>query len=294
MSLMDLMSTRLPLILSSSSIPKDIKFLFKEEGVVTSIMAHKIILAVISDVFEKQFFGSLKEPEHEILIKDAKREVFEVLIDFIYNKQPIMSDFDLYFLSSLFYLAEKYDISALKKEIIATIINKEISDENVLNVAIIAEESIVLEEFSDNLYDRVAMFLLKKFAGQLSNVFEFFSHVEATQVNGLVLLKVMARMKNMTPLLCINKNVSAGAYTGPGPIGLVGRGLVQGPAAEAEIGATWEYWQSSTGTCSGNNDVGGVAVRAGFKFGAGFRRGVPQVDLGPVPCDLSPVSCPIM
>ena len=205
MSVMDLMSSKLPQSLSSSSIPKDIKFLFKEkEGVTTSIMAHKVILAVISDVFEKEFFGSLKEHENEILIKDAKHEVFEVLVDYIYNKQPIMSNYDLHFLSSLFYLAEKYNISALKNEIIATIFNKEISDENVLSVAIIAEETIVLEEFSDSLYDRVAMFLLKKFAGKLTNVFEFFSQIKATEVNGLALLKVMAKMKNMTPPLCEN------------------------------------------------------------------------------------------
>ena len=105
MSVMSLISVKLPQILSSSSIPKDIKFLFKEkDGVTSSIMAHKLILAVVSDVFEKEFFGPLKENENEILIEDAKQEVFKVLVDFIYNKQPIMSNYDLHFLSSLFYL----------------------------------------------------------------------------------------------------------------------------------------------------------------------------------------------
>ena len=206
--MMNLMSVKLPQILSSSSIPKDIKFLFKEKDGVTFIMAHKSILAVVSDVFEKEFFGPLKVNGNEILIEDASQEVFEVLVDFIYNKQPIMSNYDLHFLSSLFYLAEKYNISALKNEIIVTICKKEICDENVLDVAILAEKCIVLEEFSDNLYDRVAMFLMKKFDGKATNVFNFFSLTEATQANGLVLMKLMARMHNMTSLACENCKAS--------------------------------------------------------------------------------------
>ena len=119
-----------------------------------------------------------------------------------------MSNYDLHFLSSLFYLAEKYNISALKNEIIVTICKKEICDENVLDVAILAEKCIVLEEFSDNLYDRVAMFLMKKFDGKATNVFNFFSLTEATQANGLVLMKLMARMHNMTSLACENCKAS--------------------------------------------------------------------------------------
>ena len=60
----------------------------------------------------------------------------------------------------------------------------------------------------------------------------------------------------------------------------------QGPAAEGEAGASWEYFGGNVGASAGEIEVGGVALRAGFKIGAGIRRGVPQVDLGPVSCSI--------
>jgi len=208
-AMMSLLSAKLPQSLgSTSSIPTDVKFVFKEEKKGTTsveeIKAHKVILAVVSDVFEKEFFGPLKEVKNEIEIKDIKRDVFEAMIDFVYNKNPFVSSYELQFLSSLFYVAEKYNISALKNEIIASIIKKEVLDENVLDIAIIAEMNVIQAEFSERLYDRVAQFLMKKFAGKLNNAIEYFSQTEATQANGLVLLKAMARMKTISPPLCEN------------------------------------------------------------------------------------------
>jgi len=202
--------TRLPLSLSSSSrIPADIKFVFKvneldESTSFEEVRAHKVILAVVSDVFEKEFFGPMKEAESEIEIKDAKQEEFKVMLDFIYNKQSDLSMYDLYFLSKLYYLAEKYNISALRNEILATISQKQVCDENVLDIAIVAELNVAHDTFSETLYESVAVFLSRKFAGKLSNAFDFFSHVEPTQAHGLVLLKVMAKMRNLVPPVCDN------------------------------------------------------------------------------------------
>jgi len=209
MAMAHLISTRLPQSLSSASrIPTDIKFVFKveeqEENTSEEVWAHKVILAVVSDVFEKEFFGPLKEAKSEIEIKDAKQEEFKVMLDFIYNKQSDLSMYDLYFLSKLYYLAEKYNISAFRSEIISTISQKQVCDENVLDVAIVAELNVAHDMFSETLYERVAVFLLRKFAGKLSNAFDFFSRVEPTQANGLVLLKVMAKMKNVVPPVCDN------------------------------------------------------------------------------------------
>jgi len=210
MAMVNLMFTRLPSSLSSSSrIPTDIKFVFKVNEVEDNasfeeVSAHKVILALVSDVFEKEFFGPMKEDKSEIEIKDAKQEEFKVMLDFIYNKQSDLSMYDLYFLSKLYYLAEKYNISALRNEILSTISQKEVCDENVLDIAIVAELNVAHEMFSETLYESVAVFLLRKFAGKLSNAFDYFSHVEPTQAHGLVLLKVMAKMKNVVPPVCDN------------------------------------------------------------------------------------------
>ncbi|XP_057316718.1 uncharacterized protein LOC130657724 isoform X2 [Hydractinia symbiolongicarpus] len=62
----------------------------------------------------------------------------------------------------------------------------------------------------------------------------------------------------------------------------------QGPGAGAETGVSWKYTGGSFGAHAGEAQAGPFAVRAGVKFGAGIRNGVPEVDLGPVtlPCSI--------
>lgn len=62
----------------------------------------------------------------------------------------------------------------------------------------------------------------------------------------------------------------------------------QGPAAEAEVGFSGHYTGGNVGASLGEARAGPFAARAGVKFGAGVRNGVPEVDLGPVtvPCSI--------
>lgn len=62
----------------------------------------------------------------------------------------------------------------------------------------------------------------------------------------------------------------------------------QGPAAGAETGASWDYSGGNVSASLGEARAGPFAVRAGVKFGAGIRNGVPELDLGPVsvPCSV--------
>lgn len=63
---------------------------------------------------------------------------------------------------------------------------------------------------------------------------------------------------------------------------------VQGPGADAEAGVSWKYAGVSAGAYIAEAKAGPFAARAGVKFGAGIRHGVPEVDLGPVttPCSI--------
>lgn len=164
------------------------------------VKAHKMILALVSDVFVKEFFGSMKEEEDEIDIKDASQEVFQAMIDFIYNKHVDIGEYDLVFTSQLYNLAEKYNIQDLRREIIASIPKHDMTDENVLDVAILAEENIHHKPLCEELYTAATGYLMKKFDGKLDNAVEFISHTEATQANGLVLIKMITRMKEMPPI----------------------------------------------------------------------------------------------
>ena len=62
----------------------------------------------------------------------------------------------------------------------------------------------------------------------------------------------------------------------------------QGPAAGAETGVSWDYAGGNVSASLGEARAGPFAVRAGVKFGAGIRNGVPELDLGPisVPCSV--------
>jgi len=178
----------------TSGLPTDVKFVFKEDDVEEEVTAHKFVLAVASDVFKRQFFG-LMQSENVINIKDASKDVFEMMIDYIYNKKIEFVNYELDCLSKLYHLADKYDIKELRFEIITSIPEHEITIENVLAVAILAEENSLHYPLSEALYDVAAAFLKQKFANKVENVYNFFSEAEVSELHGLVLMKMMGRIK---------------------------------------------------------------------------------------------------
>ena len=88
-------------------IPHDVRFLCEYNNTVMEVVAHKLILSLASDVFKREFFGSMKESEEVIKIVDTNQEVFKTMVEFIYNKKIAWTKCSLGFLSSLYYLAEK-------------------------------------------------------------------------------------------------------------------------------------------------------------------------------------------
>merc|ERR1719452_361746 len=122
-------------------------------------------------------------------------------------------NYELHCLSKLYHLADKYDIKELRFEIILSIPEHEITIENVLAVAILAEENSLHYPLSEALYDVAAAFLKQKFANKVENVYNFFSEAEASELHGLVLMKIMGRIKflpnkkecdNCKQVLCLN------------------------------------------------------------------------------------------
>ena len=53
--------------------PMDVTFIFKKGADVREIKAHKLILSIASDVFNREFYGSMKEPKDNIDIVDASQ-----------------------------------------------------------------------------------------------------------------------------------------------------------------------------------------------------------------------------
>merc|ERR1719186_760574 len=175
----------------SSSLTTDVKFLFKgESGIVREVRAHKLILGGASDVFEREFFGPMQKYE------DIE-EVFRAMIDYIYNKKIELFNFDLHFLSSLYYIADLYNIEELRLDIIASIPVHDVFDQNLLDVAILAETYILYPCLSKALYDSAAVFMKKKFGGKMDNVVNFCSDADASGIKGQVIVKMIGRMKSL-------------------------------------------------------------------------------------------------
>jgi len=178
--------------------PTDVRFWFKDEGGATKeVKAHRTVLAAVSEVFYRQFYGSL-EVENDIEIKDACQEVFLTMIEYIYNKKLVFKDVSLGFLASLFYLADKYNIEDLRDEIVAYIPEYEITKENVLNVALLAEEHIVHQQLSGALYDAAARFV-KKNIGVVSDLC-----TDGNKEHAVVIFEIIKRGNEVKSDLCGN------------------------------------------------------------------------------------------
>ena len=191
---------------ASSNIPTDVRFLFaSDNGAATEeVTAHKLILALASKVFEREFYGSVKEPKDDIKIVDASKDVFQVMINFIYNKEMDWSVYNFSFLSSLYYLADKYDIKDMESKILHNISDQKISTKDALDVAHLAEAYHFFPKLSKTLYDVASLCLKEDFKGRFEAVFDFFSEIEVTDTNSLVACKIMARMKTVKSSKCEN------------------------------------------------------------------------------------------
>uniref|UniRef100_A0A336MQE6 CSON005403 protein n=1 Tax=Culicoides sonorensis TaxID=179676 RepID=A0A336MQE6_CULSO len=88
-----------------------------------NILAHKIVIASVSEVFETMFYGSLSENLKKemdkivVEIPDIKAPVFELMLRAIYGMfyfQTIPKETDEQTLYELLYAAEKYQLKDLK------------------------------------------------------------------------------------------------------------------------------------------------------------------------------------
>jgi len=193
---------------SASDIPTDVKFLFKEEedGNVTTkeIKVHKFILALVSDVFRMGFYGGFPD-NGSIEIEDVKKEAFEAMINYIYNKEVDLGTYDLSMLCTLYCLGDKYNINILVEESLDAIRRKDIVTTNILIVGHLADHYSIYEKLVDTLYDSAAQSLSKIFDGDLTKVSKFFSEISAdasTSPSAMTLVKIMGKIKK--PPVCTN------------------------------------------------------------------------------------------
>ncbi len=85
----------------------DVYFIFTDEK--KKIAANKCLLAIASPVFEKMFYGHLKEPG-DITIVDATHDAFLEFLQFFYCDKFELSTDNI---CEVLTLADKYDVAGL-------------------------------------------------------------------------------------------------------------------------------------------------------------------------------------
>ena len=97
-------------------INHDVRFAFSEEEnghLVTTIGAHKFVLALGSSVFKKQFYGTMKDHGDTVTIVDSSPEIFRLFIACFYKSVDI-SRLNVTSLVEFYHIADKYDVQELK------------------------------------------------------------------------------------------------------------------------------------------------------------------------------------
>ena len=185
------------LFTSSSPIPSDIKFkvVDKEDGLVTTLDAHKIILALHSDHFKNAFYGSgikfKEEEEGIVVIKDTTKEAFEDFLGFYYEKNIEFEKKTLKELYEILNLAEKYQVKELKDKVSEFMKNFTLTMSNVVDVATTTEEFSHFENLSNNLYASCVAFVGAKFTDAQS----VLTFVQGNE-DKMMVMKLLQDIKN--------------------------------------------------------------------------------------------------
>ena len=122
-----------------SEVSPDVTFLLRgEDGGSSKFGAHRLLLAGVSPVFKRMFYGPIQTKEEEVEVKDASPDAFQFMIDYIYKipaptVKSLNSGFEIY------ALGDRYDVLDLKAQILDWIQNFKITRENFSEAATLAE-----------------------------------------------------------------------------------------------------------------------------------------------------------
>ncbi|XP_067127903.1 BTB/POZ domain-containing protein 6-like [Centruroides vittatus] len=122
----------------------DVTFSFGEAPNEKKVKAHKLILAMRSDVFQAMFYGTMRETRSDVLVTDIDERIFQIMLKYIYTDQfeaKLPED-----IISTFYAAHKYHIPPLmnlcRTEIVPKLTGNNVS--KIFQVARLLEDEILI------------------------------------------------------------------------------------------------------------------------------------------------------
>ena len=150
----------------------------------SKVRAHKFLLAGVSPVFRKQFFGPLKTTEDTVDIKDTTIEAFTTMISYIYepsdSKTFSLSDITCpQALCELLNLSERYEMLTMGALVRSTLESLPITSENMMFTATVAKDFAVFEKVSEMLLGKCSEFCITK----LKTSDDVFNFLKDTQDN---------------------------------------------------------------------------------------------------------------
>lgn len=133
-----------------SAVPPDVTFSVIQSSGIYRVKAHKLVLAAVSPVFRKMFYGEqiFTEEEEEIEITDSECFAFQKMINYVYSKNNlILSSMDIQESFETLKVGDKYDLTELIILARRAIESFAITNKNVGRVLLVVENYKNLEGF---------------------------------------------------------------------------------------------------------------------------------------------------
>ena len=198
---------------ANSDIPPDIFFTVSQgstrddnveietEDETKMIGAHKLLLAGTSPVFHANFFGVMKMTGKVMVVKETTLEAFSTLLDFIYwplGKADFTLDHITCFekLCDIVEISERYQILDLRQLAEKTIRRLEITKQNVVQAAIVADKFKGFDDIQRRLTNRSLAFLDRTMKSSNDVISLMVEAKAAYPENGLEILLDLLNVEN--------------------------------------------------------------------------------------------------
>ena len=192
------------IVLDPSVVPTDVTFRFKQGDTQATVGAHKVIIAMGSPVFAKQFYGKLKETKEEIDIEETTQQSFKTMIDYIYGKTIDWKSLTVEQVFAIGNLAERYQVDELMKKVKeVAMVFPVVDSSDAVAIASTAREFSHFEGLRDVFLTRCSNFL--KLTLKQSQDFVEFADKFADTDKCETVVKLIAMMKNVEVKDCCGK-----------------------------------------------------------------------------------------
>jgi len=175
-----------------------------EDGI--EVKGHKMLLSLFSPVFKRQFYGATSDgTKNNVTVKETTKDAFEKMLHFVYSIDIDWSAMTVEELYDVVNLAEKYQIDLLMKEVKIQLENFPLTMENLMEVAVTADEYKQFPDVTSVVIQSCAKFLNSSL--QSKEAILKFAAEQVGKDQGAVGIKLLA-LAHSHSLLNLCKNCS--------------------------------------------------------------------------------------